>query len=155
MHELLRRMAIHGGLTAIILAVIGVVLAEMAATSVMTPVGTRLPASEAAEASAAAESTAAHMRRSIPIAMAAMGFVFVAAFEGLRHLVTGKQPKAPPAPPVPDEAEVLLEQLLSEAEAKSTARTPPAEQTPAPAVSLASPVNAAPQVEPSRALADK
>ena len=124
MHELLRRMAIHGGCTAIILAVIGVVLAEMAATSVLTPVGTRLPAKDAAEASAAAEGLAAQMRRNIPIAMAAMGFVFVAAFEGLRHLIRRKQPKAPPAPPVPDETELLLEQLLNEAEAKSAIAPP-------------------------------
>ena len=124
MHELLRRMAIHGGCTAIILAVIGLVLAEMAAASVLTPVGTRLSAKEAAETNYAAEAMAAQMRRNIPIAMAAMGFVFVAAFEGLRHLVKGKQPKAPPAPPVPDETELLLEKLLSEAEAKSAIAPP-------------------------------
>jgi hypothetical protein len=123
MNELLRRIAVHGGLTAVILAVIGFVLGEMAATAQLTPVGTRLPPAEAAALNARAEQSAAEMRRNVPIAMALMGFVFVAAVEGARHLVRGKAaPDAAPAPRVPDEAEKLLEELLTQAEAKSAAR---------------------------------
>lgn len=123
MNELLRRIAVHGGLTAVILAVIGFVLGEMAATAQLTPVGTRLPPAEAAALNAKAEESAAELRRNVPLAMALMGFVFVAAVEGARHLVRGKPaPPAAPTPRVPDEAEKLLEELLSQAEAKSAAR---------------------------------
>jgi hypothetical protein len=126
MHELLRRIALHGGLTAFILAIIGFFLAEMAASTMLTPVGTRGSAAQIEEEKRGAEAVAERMRTSIPLAMAVMGFVFVAAVEGARHLVRGGH-KPPAAPPPPDETEKLLEELLTQAESKMATSGGPGE----------------------------
>jgi hypothetical protein len=120
MNELLRRIAIHGGLTAILVGIVGVVLGDMAASSVLTPTGARTPAARSAEEAAALERSAESLRKTVPLAMAIWGFGFVALYEGARHLMRGKKaPTEPPATQQPDETEKLLEELLSQAEAKS------------------------------------
>ena len=120
MHELLRRIALHGGLTAFLVGIVGVVLGDMAASSVLTPTGARTAAAQSAEETAALERSAESLRKSVPLAMAIWGFGFVALYEVARHVMRGKKaPAEPPAPPQPDETEKLLEELLSQAEAKS------------------------------------
>jgi hypothetical protein len=120
MHELLRRLAIHGGLTAVLVGIVGVVLGDMAASSVLTPTGARSPAAQSPDEVAALERSAESLRRTVPLAMAIWGFGFVALYEVARHVMRGKKaPAEPPTPPQPDETEKLLEELLSQAEAKS------------------------------------
>jgi hypothetical protein len=127
MNELLRRIAIHGGLTALILGVIGVVLADMAASSITTPTGARTPAAQSAEETAVVEKSAESLRTTIPLAMAVWGFGFVLLYEVIRHLLCGKKTLVPIEPPEPDSTEKLLEELLSQAEAKSALGSPAGE----------------------------
>ena len=142
MNELLRRIAIHGGLTAILVGIIGVVLGDMAASSVLTPTSSRTPAARSAEEVAALEKSAESLRKTVPLAMAIWGFGFVALYEVVRHVMRGKKALAEPtAPPQPDEAEKLLEELLSQAEAKS-ALAPTGDPS---ATSAENPVPAAPR----------
>jgi hypothetical protein len=127
MHELLRRIAIHGGLTALILGVVGVVLADMAASSILTPTGARTPVAQSAEENATVEKSAASLHTTIPLAMAIWGFGFVLAYEVIRHLLCRKKASLTAAPPEPDPTEKLLEELLSQAEAKSALGAPAGE----------------------------
>jgi hypothetical protein len=127
MRELLRRIAISGGLTALILGALGFALAEMAASTVETPLGTRAPANGPRPDVEQAHAVGAKMRSQIPLSMAIWGFVFVAVVETVRHLVRSWRaaPAVAPTPVVPDDTEKLLEELLSLAEAR-TAIGPPA-----------------------------
>ena len=118
MREVYRRIAINGILTAIILAVVGVVIGEMSATAMQMPVGTRATIKKP-EQDAATTAAANELRYRVPVMMAAWGFLVVAGFEVIRHRLRGRRPTPPPAPSVPDETEKLLEELLSQAEARS------------------------------------
>jgi hypothetical protein len=122
MRELLRRIAINGGLAALILGVIGYFLADLAAATLQTPIGTRSAGAPSAEEAERGRAIVAEMRYTIPRNMAIWGMGFVVGFEILRHLIRGRRTTTPapprPAPP-PDETEKLLEELLAQAEAKA------------------------------------
>ena len=109
MHPMLKRILLHGGGTAIVLAAVGLLFAEVAgmwaATATKpTPGDTSPPVNES-------------LRYRVPLMMAFWGFVFVAVSE----VVLGRFRK--PVPPKPaenpqDDAEKLLNELLAQAEAK-------------------------------------
>ncbi len=118
MSPLLRRIAIHGGLTAIVLGVVGLMLAEMASiwTAAALATGPRGATID--------QSSMNVLRWRVPLTMAAMGFVFVALGEVLLAAFgKGRKVVLLPAPPPPDSTERLLEELLAQAEAKASHRT--------------------------------
>jgi hypothetical protein len=127
MHELFRRIAIHAGLTALFLGVVGLLLAEMASTALIAPTGGRESSAKMVEESADVGRSAADMRIRIPLALAIWGFVIVTLYEVVRHLLRGRRAVTPAAPPEPDQTEQLLEELLRQAEAKSGI-APPSEE---------------------------
>ena len=97
MHKVLRRIAIHGGLTALFLAILGVAMAEIAAMFFLAPRG------PAGDKTAGVDATAAEMRKAIPLTMAMWGFGIIAVLELARHFWNSRrQPvSAPPLPPPP------------------------------------------------------
>jgi hypothetical protein len=111
MHPVLKRILLNGGFAAGILALVGVLFAELAGMWVAgsaRPGATDLnpPLNEA-------------LRYRIPLTMAAAGFLFVALSELLLWYVRGeKKPLTKTAERQPDEAEKLLNELLAQAEAK-------------------------------------
>ena len=110
MHPVLRRILLHGGLTAVVLALVGMVFAEMAGIWL---------AGNAARSGAAADPVPDSLRTRVPLMMAAWGFVFVLMCELVVWRVRGTKP--PPAPEPPDDAEALLNELLAQAEAAHAA----------------------------------
>lgn len=109
MHPVLKRILLHGGATAIVLAAVGFLFAEMAG---MMAGGASKPAS--AELNPPVSDS---LRYRVPLMMAFWGFVFVAVSE----LVLSRFRRPPPtkaAEMPPDEAETLLNELLAQAEAK-------------------------------------
>jgi hypothetical protein len=125
MQPVLRRIAIHGGLTAVLLALVGLMMAELAGMWLTASPGTRAAnGAEVVANDANGEMTAA-LRKRMPMSMALWGFVFVALGEMTLHLVRGRKPV--PLPPQPeqhsDEAEKLLLELLAKAESASRQET--------------------------------
>lgn len=106
MHPVLRRILLHGGLTAVVLALVGVVFAEMAGVWL---------AGNAARAGGAPDPVGDSLRTRVPLMMAVWGFVFVLVCELVIWRVRGTKPTTPPEPP--DDAEKLLNELLAQAEA--------------------------------------
>jgi hypothetical protein len=122
MHLLFRRIAIHGLLTAAILAALGYVLAEFASMSITTSAGARGVVKASPEATASVEDADRNLHVNIPLMMALWGFGFVAIIEMIRHQLHRARRAAAAAlatPPVPDETEKLLEELLTQAESKA------------------------------------
>jgi hypothetical protein len=120
MRPVLRRIAIHGGLTALILGVIGLMFAELGAIWLSSAPGSR--SAEAADA----EDVAAGLRGKVPLLMAAWGFGFVALGEVVVHHYRKRRAAASPAIPAvaqpqPDDAEKLLLELLAQAESQRAA----------------------------------
>jgi hypothetical protein len=115
MHPLVKRILVNSLIAGSLLAVMGYGLAELGRMWLV------------AQAPARAL-TADVLGTRVPLMMAGWGVVFVVLSECFLWFVLKRRPKpaAPPAPPGPDPAEVLLEQLLREAEAKQAlATTPP------------------------------
>jgi hypothetical protein len=115
MHPVLKRILVHGGLTAAVLALVGVLFAELA--GIWTAGGAGRPGSvdlnpQPPEA----------LRYRIPLTMALAGFLFVAVGELIKWRVRGNAPPASAAmkspAPQPDDAEKLLNELLAQSEAK-------------------------------------
>lgn len=113
MHPVLRRVLLHGGLTAAVLALIGVAFAELA--------GIWLAGNTNRSGAAANEPVNAALRYRVPLMMALWGFLFVLVGELVIWRVRGNKPPAPTAPP-PDDAEKLLNELLAQAEAAEAKR---------------------------------
>ena len=105
MHQLFRRIAIHGFLTAAILAALGYVLAEFASMSITTSAGARGAVAASPEASASVEDVDRNLHVNIPLMMALWGFGFVAIIEMIRHQLhrARRAAAALATPPVPDE----------------------------------------------------
>ncbi|HEY1186339.1 MAG TPA: hypothetical protein VGE74_01720 [Gemmata sp.] len=115
MHPVLRRILLHGGLTALVLALIGMLFAELANIWLVG----NAPRSAAGEAT---DPVGATLRTRVPVVLAGWGFVFVMVGEIVIWRVRGARPTAPkPADLSPDDAEKLLNELLAQAEAKMAA----------------------------------
>lgn len=106
MHPVLKRILLHGGLTAGVLALVGVMFAELAGIWLT---GNATPTTS--------EQVGASLRYRVPLMMAFWGFVFVLVCELVVWKVRGSKPVKPAAPP-PDDTEKLLNELLAQAEAK-------------------------------------
>jgi hypothetical protein len=115
MNPVVKRILVHGGFTAGVLALVGVLFAELASMWASTNPGKpgsadlNPPLSE-------------NLRYRVPLTLAGAGFLFVAVGELVaRRLRDRKQAAAKAAQPQPDEAERLLNELLAQAEAKMAA----------------------------------
>ena len=111
MRRVFKRIALNGLLTALILGLVGTCYAELAGLW-LTGAGTR---------SAPDPSMQDALRTRVPLTMAAWGFLFIAVTEFGLYLWRG-EPKdrvKKDAAAQPDEAELLLEELLQQAEAKT------------------------------------
>lgn len=114
MHPVLRRVLLHGGLTAGVLALIGAAFAELASVW-LAGNAPRNP-----DPVADAQVTAA-LRARVPLTLAAWGFLFVLVAELVVWRVRGSRPAAKPPDSTPDETEKLLNELLAQAESKLAA----------------------------------
>ncbi|MDY3563524.1 hypothetical protein R5W23_005136 [Gemmata sp. JC673] len=114
MHPVLRRVLLHGGLTALILAVMGALLAELA-TLWLSGHATR-SADPVAE-----QQVGAALRTRLPLMLAAWGFAFVLVGELIIWRIRGSRPAAPEPPNPQDDAEKLLNELLAQAESRMAA----------------------------------
>lgn len=114
MSPLARRILIQGLLTAGILALVGLALAELA---------TMWAAGNAGKPNAADLNPAPpdSLRYRVPLTLAAAGFVFVAVGEWIAARVRARKAAASPPAAPPDDAEKLLNELLAQAEAKKAA----------------------------------
>ena len=112
MNPVVKRILVHGGFTAGILALVGLLFAELA--SIWTAGNTGKP--NAADLN---PPLADSLRYRVPLTMAGAGFLFVAVCELVAWRVRGnKKPGTKPAELPPDDAETLLNELLAQAEAK-------------------------------------
>jgi hypothetical protein len=153
MHPILVRILKQGIPVAVILAVVGFVLAEGAGmwfamqsggdSTVRVTVGSA-PVDPSADGG---KDLTRALRTRMPFTMAAWGFGIVAVIELFLGLVRGRKPAAPAAPAEID-VEKLLSQHLQKAEAASGDRTrsaadtpPPGSPCPAPSASENTPVN--------------
>lgn len=129
MHPLLKRILLNGFIAASLLAVMGFGLTELAR---LWMAGQAPARAQPGAPVAAADDMADALGARVPLTMAAWGVAFVVVGELFLWFVLKRRP-APPPPPkpaAPDPAEVLLEQLMLEAESKQALAT-----TPAPAAS--------------------
>jgi hypothetical protein len=112
MRPVFKRVLVHGGGTAAVLAGLGFALAEMAGLWLAGNATTR-----STDPAADAQLVGHDLRYRIPATMALWGFLFVAIGELSLYLWRG-EPPAPAArkPTQPDEAELLLEELMKQAD---------------------------------------
>ncbi len=115
MHPVLRRILLHGGLTAGALALIGMMFAELA--------GLWLTGSATRSSADPDEEINTSLRSRVPLTMALWGFGFVAVSELVIWRVRGNRPATsqqtgPQTEQSQDEAEKLLNELLTQAETK-------------------------------------
>lgn len=113
MRPVLRRIAIHGGMTAVVLGIIGLMLVELASIWMAANFTKR-----SLDKGSGPDTT--QMRRKLPLAMGFAGFTFVAVGEIVLYYVRKNRPAAPEPDTKPvDNTEKLLEDLLTQAEAKA------------------------------------
>ena len=111
MERVLKRIALHGLLTALALGAIGALFTQLAAFWLASAAPARVTPVD----SPAADPVDKAIRYRVPLTMAAWGFAFVVVSELLVFAVRGeKKPAA--QPPKDDTAEKLLEELLSQAD---------------------------------------
>jgi hypothetical protein len=118
MRPVLKRIAINGLLTAAVLGLFGFLLAELAAVWLAGHQPAR-PAS-VESAAPAGDPVAAGLRYRLPFVMAGLGFGFILVCELALYAVRGNPTPADKklaAAEQPDPAELLLEQLMAEADA--------------------------------------
>ena len=113
MNPVVRRILLHGGLTAGLLALVGLLFAEMA--GMWAGAGATTPPASADLNPPLGPA----IRYRVPLMMAFWGFAFVAVSELVLSRFRKPAPAKPPAPP--DDTEKLLNELLAQAEAKSAA----------------------------------
>jgi hypothetical protein len=129
MKQVLRRIAIHGAFTAILLGVIGFMLAELASIWLAAPPDPRSVPGATVEATDTFNPNgklASDLRKRVPLMMAIWGFAFVAIAELVLHAWRSRKPVTQPAvtAPQPDPAEKLLEEILAKVEAERKAQEP-------------------------------
>jgi hypothetical protein len=111
MSPVVKRILVHGGFTAGVLALVGVLFAELA--SIWTAGNTGKP--NAADLNPPLDES---LRYRVPLTLGGAGFLFVAVGELIAARVRAAKAVAKPAQPQPDDAEKLLNELLAQAEAK-------------------------------------
>jgi hypothetical protein len=111
MHPIVKRILIHGGFTAGLLALVGILFAELAGIWAASNPGK--PGS--ADLNPPLPDS---LRYRVPLTLAGGGFLFVAVGELILSRVRRKKPDAKPTEPQPDDAERLLNELLAQAESK-------------------------------------
>jgi hypothetical protein len=112
MNPVVKRIAVHATLTATILCVMGVFLANLADEWMSSTSATR-PGSAAVN-----QPMDPALRYRIPLTMAAWGIVFVTGYELIRSRFRRRTMVLAPAPAVEDSTEKLLNELLAQADAK-------------------------------------
>jgi hypothetical protein len=124
MHPLLKRIVLNSLVAGSLLAVMSFGLIELARMWMIAQTPVRaLPG-----APAVAADTVGAISARVPLVMAAWGVAFVIVADLFTWFVLKRRPAPtePEQPPVPDPAEILLEQLLLEAELKQALATTPA-----------------------------
>lgn len=120
MSPLLKRIAVHGSLTALMLTIVGFLFVQLAvmwmATPAAAPPGVKVEFGGESE-----EAVTDRMAWQIPLRMAIFGFVFVAIGEVLIDQWRKRKPAPPPPPPSPLDDEKLVQELLKLAEEKAAA----------------------------------
>lgn len=141
MTGVLRRIMIHGTVTAAMLAAVGLLMTSFLLTWQLPPASERVVEGGIGQSEPDMDAAWVDVVRwRLPAFMALWGFVFVAVGEGILGLLRSRR-TAPVALPPADESstdpERLLEELLRQAEARQEARPdlPAAEQQPAPVAS--------------------
>ena len=115
MHPIVKRILVHGGFTAGVLVLVGLLFAELA--GIWTAGNAVRPG--AADLNPPLTTS---LRYRVPLTMAGAGFLFVAVCELIAWRIRGnKKPDAKPAERQPDDAERLLNELLAQAESKMAA----------------------------------
>jgi hypothetical protein len=112
-----RRIAIHGGLTAVILGVLGVMFSDLAAmwTAASSPTRTAAVSSNDSD----------FLRKRVPLMMAVWGFSFVALGEVAKHIWNRRSLTRLAANRQPDPTEQFLEELMTQAENSGSMPQPP------------------------------
>ncbi len=105
---------VHGGLTAVALAIIGTFFAQIAGMWVASQNPARLDAAAPTAAEVSPGEVSAALAWRLPLTMAVIGFALVAAAEGLRAV--WKKPFVPATPTTTTEVEMQL--MLRELEAQ-------------------------------------
>src|SRR5580698_8189795 len=107
MRPVMRRIAIHGGLTAIVLGIIGLMLAELASMWMVVAI----PVKPGAKVNPPDLSV---LRQRLPLFMGFAGFIIVAVGElVLYRLRKNRLPTPAPTPKQADQTEKLLQELLA------------------------------------------
>jgi hypothetical protein len=140
MHPVLARILKKGLVAAIVLGLVGVLIAEAAGAffaAQSADAQFRVTVVSAADPAAEGEDLVPVLRRRLPLVLAAWGFGTVVALELVLALCGGRRPTASTrhpglAAPSDEEVEKLLNQLLQQADAAQAARAQPAD-TPPPA----------------------
>lgn len=138
MTGVLRRIVIHGIVTAAILAAVGLLMTSLLMTWQWPATSERIVEGGIGRSEPDVDAAWVDtVRWRLPAFMALWGFVFVAVGEGVLGLLRSRRtpPAAsPPAEESPTDPERLLEELLRQAEARQEVRPdlPEAEQQPAP-----------------------
>jgi len=130
MNPLLKPILKNGLLSAGALAIVGYGYAELAGMwlAAQTPLRTT---PDGVVAAAPQEAVADSLQYRVPAMMALWGFVFVALGEVVLHRVRSRRAAlVPPAIPQPDPAELLMKQMMLDAQAASSPSTAPAENSP-------------------------
>lgn len=117
MGPVLRRIALHGGMTAVILGVMGVMFSDLA--------GMWTAASAPTRAAAMAGNDADYLRKHVPLMMAIWGFSFVAVGETAIHLWKLRSLARSAAARQADPTEKLLDELMTQAENSGSMPQPP------------------------------
>ena len=114
MRGVLRRIAIQGALSAIVLGIIGFMLAELASIWLAGSPGVRTTTGAPVEGTDSGGEVAAALRARMPLALAVWGFAL-----SVGELVTpvARSPETCRPTRKPDEAEKLLENYQSDSEA--------------------------------------
>lgn len=125
MRQVLRRIAVNGGLAALTLGVVGLLFAELAGMWLAAESTGPRPGMGAPPAATSNDPLQTMLTHRIPLAMALWGFVFVAACELTIHFWRGKRPGTQALTATePDPAEVLLEELMRQADEAMAGRGP-------------------------------
>ena len=124
MNRLLKRIAIHGSLAAVILGLLGLLYAEMAGTWILSVSKPAFHSSNATPSDPMRDIDPNDtIHRRVPLSMAFWGFTFVALGELLMYLRRGHPKSVQETKPVPEaDAEKLLEELLQQVEAAAKAK---------------------------------